>query len=1121
MQKTRSNKLPGVTKNPDRRKPSKNQATSKNAVHPVVCVVVITYNQERYIAECLESILSQEGDFKIELIIGDDCSTDNTMKIIRKTAGSISDNKIEVKILTTDKNIGMTKNLQRCFNACEGSYIAVCEGDDYWIDPKKLQKQINFLQLHPECAFCFNDIYMYFQERGEFVKYDLQQQLDADVITTEALVVDYYIGNLSCCMYDAQFMNRIPKSLFDLYIGDWMFNIYYSQFGKIGHVKEIMSVYRKHVEGVWAGGDPKKLNLFLWEKIEEYNRFLNFKYDREFFLAQKRIELAFPDEFLKRPVDLAIIDDAFPHPLSAFRVQEFSSYLSEFTDIRIFSSGNTIGFLGGGKTLDELIADFKRESPQYSRRIRKLEADTIISAKLFYMDFLINAYANIERIEKLATPFVFTLYPGGGFGLNVVESDRMLRRVTSSPCFRKVIVTQKVTYDYLVNNYYCTPDQIEFIFGVVTPLKYIEAGYTGKKHFGIEKNTLDICFVAYKYTEKAIDKGYDVFIDVARRLYRKYTDIHFHVVGGIEEKEINVKDLKGRISFYGKRDIEWFDDFYRDKDIILSPNISGRTYPGSFDGFPTGSCVDAGLRKTAIFCTDELGLNKKFFFDRQDIVIIPHDSARITSIIESYYHDSGKLKKICEAGSLRIKLLYSYKAQILPRINLLKNEIENAERSKKAIVKAMNTSMQKRENSMEIKPESTWQNSTFSIQSMKSLLLGVVEPSQVPDEARRGRVWKMAVLLRRIFIKLAPIGSRRARLLKQLYNIYFVRFIDYIKDRKTKGDWALIRSSGLFDQAWYLENNPDVAQAMIDPIVHYVNHGGFEGLDPGPKFSSQEYLNANEDVKKAGVNPLVHYLKYGRAEGRVTQPYQSTSSKGFYICPVCQKKVEAFSTRNLRYEENWEKYVFLYNFDDFETLTSSQYFCPNCGASEEDRLNVLYLTRMIDQYLSWNSIKVLDIAPATPQKRFLRKYPKIPYQIAEEHKKDFDFIDITNVDTIAREAYDFFICSHVLECVEDDRKALSELFRILKPGGSGILMVLINLRIDKTREDPTVTDIGERWRRFGQDDHIRLYSKKGFIERVEEAGFTINRCGVDYFGKDVFSQHGISPKSILYIVQKN
>ena len=136
--------------------------------------------------------------------------------------------------------------------------------------------------------------------------------------------------------------------------------------------------------------------------------------------------------------------------------------------------------------------------------------------------------------------------------------------------------------------------------------------------------------------------------------------------------------------------------------------------------------------------------------------------------------------------------------------------------------------------------------------------------------------------------------------------------------------------------------------------------------------------------------------------------------------------------------------------------------------------------------------------------------------------EDVDLVlDITNMHSIPDETYDFFICSHVLEHILDDKKALSELFRILKTGGSGILMVPINLRIDKIEEDPSLEDVAERWRRFGQDDHIRLYSKKGFIERVEAAGFAINQYGIDFFGKDVFFQHGISPKSILYIVEKN
>ena len=81
-------------------------------------------------------------------------------------------------------------------------------------------------------------------------------------------------------------------------------------------------------------------------------------------------------------------------------------------------------------------------------------------------------------------------------------------------------------------------------------------------------------------------------------------------------------------------------------------------------------------------------------------------------------------------------------------------------------------------------------------------------------------------------------------------------------------DLALIRSSGLFDEAWYLANNPDVADAKIDPALHYLRFGGLEGSDPCPDFCSNRYLDSYKDIKKARINPLVHYLKYGKKEGR-------------------------------------------------------------------------------------------------------------------------------------------------------------------------------------------------------------------------------------------------------------
>jgi len=100
--------------------------------------------------------------------------------------------------------------------------------------------------------------------------------------------------------------------------------------------------------------------------------------------------------------------------------------------------------------------------------------------------------------------------------------------------------------------------------------------------------------------------------------------------------------------------------------------------------------------------------------------------------------------------------------------------------------------------------------------------------------------------------------------------VYFLRKVSRVPKRFY--DLNLIRMSGLFDEIWYLENNPDVARAKTNPILHYLRQGGFEGRDPGPDFCSYWYLDTYADVKKAGINPLIHYLRYGRKEGRLALP---------------------------------------------------------------------------------------------------------------------------------------------------------------------------------------------------------------------------------------------------------
>ena len=122
-------------------------------MEPLVSVVTITYNHEPYIAKCIEGVLMQKVDFPMEFIIADDCSTDGTQSICRSYAERYPE---LIRIITSGCNVGAVLNEQRAFMVAQGKYIATCEGDDYWTDPDKLQKQVDFLEAHPDFSVCFH-----------------------------------------------------------------------------------------------------------------------------------------------------------------------------------------------------------------------------------------------------------------------------------------------------------------------------------------------------------------------------------------------------------------------------------------------------------------------------------------------------------------------------------------------------------------------------------------------------------------------------------------------------------------------------------------------------------------------------------------------------------------------------------------------------------------------------------------------------------------------------------------------------------------------------------------------------------------------------------------------------
>jgi RimJ/RimL family protein N-acetyltransferase/glycosyltransferase involved in cell wall biosynthesis len=242
----------------------------KNLAPPMVSIFCLVYNHEKFITQTLDGFVMQKSNFSTVIVLGEDCSTDGSRKIITDYAAKYPG---KFKLLLHEKNVGALNNQQQVLAHCEGKYIAMCEGDDYWTDPLKLQKQVDFLEKNKDYGLVHANINIYHQFTDKWV-YDgnIDKSNNIEAINKQELfnrlMNGDYLIRTATVLFKRELLNLIPPNNVEFLMGDTPLWLDFSQLTKFKYIDEVNTVYRILKESASKSNDKKKLYGFRLSIIE-------------------------------------------------------------------------------------------------------------------------------------------------------------------------------------------------------------------------------------------------------------------------------------------------------------------------------------------------------------------------------------------------------------------------------------------------------------------------------------------------------------------------------------------------------------------------------------------------------------------------------------------------------------------------------------------------------------------------------------------------------------------------------------------------------------------------------------------------------------------------------------
>lgn len=240
---------------------------------PLLSVCLITYNHANYIKEAIDGVLMQNVNFAWELIIADDFSTDGTREILYDYKNKYPD---FIKLILQEKNVGAYQNWVDLITYPKSKYVAYFEGDDYWTDPYKLQKQVDVLESNMDYSICFHNTEERVIGNSFEPSFLYNSSTQKEISTIYDLAYRNFIPTCSV-VYRNNLFDKFPEWFNEISIGDWPLHIMNAQFGKIYYIPHIMGVHRIHSGGVWSSqAQSKSISLI----IDVYDKLINWTNDK-------------------------------------------------------------------------------------------------------------------------------------------------------------------------------------------------------------------------------------------------------------------------------------------------------------------------------------------------------------------------------------------------------------------------------------------------------------------------------------------------------------------------------------------------------------------------------------------------------------------------------------------------------------------------------------------------------------------------------------------------------------------------------------------------------------------------------------------------------------------------